>query len=334
MNELIRAFWIPVSLWFIALIGIFMWGGWSLFIITLLLTILEVTLSFDNAVVNARVLQNMSPIWQRRFLTWGIFIAVFGTRFVLPIIIVAISVMMSPLDVLHLALFDAEEYGHLLEGAHHAIASFGGAFLMLVSLKYFLDAAKDVHWIHFIEEKASQWGQIEAIGIAICLALIAVVSYVVPDHASTILFGGVLGVILFILMQGVSSMFANNISGDVAKGSIAMFMYLEVLDAAFSLDGVVGAFALTSNIIAIAVGLSVGAYFVRSITVFLVKQKTLDELVYLEHGAHWAILGLAIAMYASLFVDVPEVITGLIGIIFVVAAYWSSVRERQKAKHG
>ena len=109
-----------------------------------------------------------------------------------------------------------------------------------------------------------------------------------------------------------------------------LFVYLNVLDAAFSLDGVVGAFAITSSLPIIIAGLGIGAIFVRAFTVALVRAKTLDTLIYLEHGAHWAIFGLALAMLTTIFVHVPEAVTGLIGLVFIVLAYISSRREMRR----
>jgi len=114
-------------------------------------------------------------------------------------------------------------------------------------------------------------------------------------------------------------------TGAVRSGLI-LFMYLNVLDAAFSLDGVVGAFALTTALPIIVVGLGIGAYFVRSMTVYLVRTKTLAGLPYLEHGAHWAVFGLAIAMLGGLIVHIPEFVTATIGLAFISLAYISSRR--------
>lgn len=328
MNETFRTFFFPVLVWILALAAVYVWGGPHAFLIAALLTVLEVTLSFDNAVVNARILTRMSEKWQKRFLTWGILIAVVGTRFVLPILIVAASVSMGPLAVATLAVNDPEAYGHLLEGARQAISAFGGIFLLMVSLKYFFDGAKEVHWIHVIEKHVARWGRIEAVEIGLALVLLVLISFFVPAHATTILFAGIIGIILFIAMQGVANSFTLEAA---TAGSLALFIYLNILDAAFSLDGVIGAFAITSDLPVIVVGLGVGAYFVRTLTVYLVRQKTLDTLVYLEHGAHWAILGLAAAMLTSIFMHVPEVITGLVGIAFVGASYYSSLVARKKA---
>ena len=302
------------------------YGGTSALVIGILLTVLEVTLSFDNAVVNARILERMSPKWQQRFLTWGIFFAVFMTRAVLPILIVAASVWASPWFVAKLALYDANAYGALLHDAHYVIASFGAVFLMMVGLKYFFDDAKETHWLEIIEKHLARWGRIAALEIALVLVMLLLAAWAVPAHALEILVAGLIGMITFIIVQGVASTF--EVKEDVAKAGLALFLYLNVLDAAFSLDGVVGAFALSTNILVIIVGLGVGAYFVRSFTVYMVQEKTLASLVYLEHGAHWAILGLAAAMFLGLLMDVPEPITGLIGLVFIGLALYSSWRLR------
>ena len=332
----------PSLVAFLACIVAFFWGGFTALLTVALLAILETTLSFDNAVVNARVLTRMAPIWQRRFLQWGIPVAVFGTRFVLPILIVSFAAGLAPLVVLNLALFNPQEYVHYLEGAHTAIAAFGSGFLLLVSLKYFFNDRKTVHWIVMIERHLSRWGGIEAIEVALTLFLLLISALVLPQKASTILVAGVIGVVLFIVIEGIAQSFeiqantatslATGVHGHVAKSSVALFVYLNVLDAAFSLDGVISAFAVSSNLPMIITGLGIGALFVRSATVGLVRANALEKLPYLEHGAHWAIFGLAIAMLGSLFVHVPEPFTGLIGLGFILLAYISSRREMRRAR--
>ena len=110
-------------------------------------------------------------------------------------------------------------------------------------------------------------------------------------------------------------------------------MYLELIDASFSLDGVLGAFALSHDIVIITLGLCIGAIFVRSLTIMLVQKKTLKNFVYLESGAHWAIGVLATLMFISTFHHVPEVITGLLGLGFIVSAFISSLLHNKKEKN-
>ncbi len=311
----------------VALMGLvfaYFWGGTKALFITGLLAILEITLSFDNAVVNAKILKRMNALWQERFLTWGILLAVFGTRVLLPILIVAASVGASPWLITMLALNDPTQYAAMVANAHASIGAFGSMFLLLVSLKYFFDEEKDVHWIHVIEKHLARWGSIEAIAIAVALVCLAIVSlFVDPVHQSTVLFSGLVGVILFIIIEGIASSFDIESTGAMGS-SIALFLYLNVLDSAFSLDGVVGAFALSSDLVVIGLGLGIGAFFVRSLTIFLVRERMLDALPYLEHGAHWAIFGLAVAMLGGLLIHIPEVVIGLVGFFFIAFSYYSS----------
>lgn len=321
----IRPFVIPILVSVLLLIAVGAYLGPVALFTAGLLVVLEVTLSFDNAVANARVLQSMSPVWQHRFLTWGIFSSVFITRVVLPILIVSASVAVSPLAIASIVLFDPEQYALLLQQSHHVIAAFGGMFLTMVGLKYFFDEQKEVHWIHHVERHFARWGSIEAVEIAIALCVLLVIAFLTPDHTAGIFFAGICAIVLFILMQGATSSL-DTPAGGIAAAGFASFVYLEVLDASFSLDSVAGAFALSTSIPVIAAGLGIGAYFVRALTVYMVHNGTLSRLRYIEHGAHWAILGLAGAMFASFFVEVPEPITGLIGLLFVGGAYFSSIR--------
>jgi hypothetical protein len=328
-----KLFIAPVIISVIALLAVWMWGGWAAFLLACLLSVLEVTLSFDNAVVNAKVLAQMSEKWQRRFLTWGILLAVFGTRLVLPAIIVSIAALVSPITAAILAFENPEEYGRLLSGATPLIGAFGGAFLLMVSLKYFFDVGKRVHWISVIETRLARWGRIEAIELALALSTLLILSYLAHAPQGPVLAAGCIGILLFIVIQGVASSLRvdnGHAVQTVTQTGAVLFIYLNILDAAFSLDGVIGAFALTTVIPIIFVGLGIGAYFVRSITVYLVRKKTLEALKYLEHGAHWAILGLALAMLAGLVVHIPEAVVGLIGLVFVSLAYYSSRRALKK----
>ena len=327
-----RYFIIPTAVSIGALALIYVIFGTTAFLTAVLLSILEVTLSFDNAVVNAKVLKQMSEKWRKRFLTWGILFAVIGTRLVLPVLIVSVTAWISPWEIAKLALFDVGQYSHLLNGARDAINAFGGVFLLMVSLKYFIDENKTVHWIHAIEDTLSEWAKIESVEIAVGLISLAAISFAVPvETRASVLIAGIVGIVLFIVMEGVTHLFSTNVNKQAAAAAgLALFIYLNVLDSAFSLDSVVGAFALTNLIPVIVVGLGIGAYFVRSITLYLVEQDTLGSLKYLEHGAHWAIFGLAASLFIGLLVEIPEVVTGSIGLIFVLAAYYSSVLSRQR----
>lgn len=322
-----KIFIFPILVSVVTLFAVYLWGGTVAFFLAAILSILEVTLSFDNAVINAKILAKMSPVWQKRFLTWGILIAVFGTRLVLPLLIVSAALWLSPLLVAMLALNNPEQYAKLLESVRPAISAFGGAFLLMVSLKYFFDEAKDIHWIQVIERHLVKWGRVEAIEIALALLILLGFSFALPNSSLAILSAGIVGIILFVLIEGVAGSFSVE-SKNIAGSGFALFLYLNILDSAFSLDGVIGAFAITTKLVVIAAGLGIGALFVRTFTVYMVRQKTLESLIYLEHGAHWAILGLAISMFAGLVVHIPEVIIGCIGLLFIGFAYFSSLKNR------
>jgi hypothetical protein len=328
-----KTFILPFLVAVTALTGVYFWGGVTELFLTMILCVLEVTLSFDNAVINAKILSRMSALWQKRFLTWGIFIAVFCTRILLPVLIVSIALARSPIVIGYLAIYRAGEYVGLLESVRPAISAFGGSFLMMVSLKYFFNEAKEIHWIEIIEKRLSWLGRIEALEISVVLALILVFGAMLPDKQVMIMVAGIVGIITFVLVEGIANLFSQGIN-HVASSGLALFIYLNVIDSAFSLDGVVGAFALTTSLLTIGVGLGIGALFVRTLTVHLVREKTLDTVVYLEHGAHWAIFGLAVSMFLGLVIHLPEVIIGSIGLIFIVFSYLSSRKlTKRRAAH-
>jgi hypothetical protein len=305
--------------------------------IVVILSVLEVSLSFDNAVVNASVLKEMDEVWQKRFLTWGIAFAVFGMRIVFPLAIVAIAAGIGPFEALDLSLNNPKRYEELVNSAHIGIAGFGGAFLAMVGMKFFFDADKEVHWIGAIERALSKVSALPSIEIALLLLTLWGISALLPvDDAHTFLIAGILGLVTFIAVEAVSHWLemreeAARLAGAVVRSGLGGFIYLNILDASFSFDGVIGAFALSNNMIVIALGLSIGAMFVRSMTVHLVKQGTLSEYRYLEHGAFWAIVVLGGIMLFSAVAHIPETITGLIGAILIGLSFWWSVRH-QKAE--
>lgn len=303
--------------------------------IACILGVLEVSLSFDNAVVNAAVLETMDPVWQRRFLTWGILIAVFGMRVVFPIVIVSVVAWIDPISVMKMALTTPDVYSEHLTKSHAVISSFGGMFLLMVFLKFIIDEEKETHWIKGLEEKLSSLGKLESFEILIAMFILLLGSYISPEHEkAAVLVSGLAGLITYISIDALSSYLEGTeekmLADGVKKGGIAMFIYLEVLDASFSFDGVIGAFAITKDIVIIALGLGIGAMFVRSLTLFLVKKGTLQEYIYLEHGAHYAIGLLAVIMIASIKYHIPEVFTGLSGVLFIVVALISSISYNKK----
>ena len=330
----------------LCLVGAFLWGnhihpgaGLQCVFIALVLGVLEVSLSFDNAVVNAMKLEHMTEKWRHRFITWGIAIAVFGMRFLFPILVVAIFAKLSMLEVLKVATTDPDTYAGYLHQTHAPIVTFGGLFLIMLFLNYFFNHKKEIHWIRCIEAPLSHLDHFKGIEIIIALLLVLATQQVVPTAEKLpVAISGIFGIITFLAIEGLAHFLEKHEEMRVAKcattnvacSGLISFIYLELIDASFSLDGVLGAFALSKDIIIITLGLSIGAMFVRSLTIMLVEKKTLARFRYLEHGAHWAIGALAGLMLISTVKEVPEVITGLIGLGFIVAAFGSSVLHNKK----
>lgn len=298
------------------------------------LSVLEVTLSFDNAVVNAVILDKMTPKWQHRFLTWGILIAVFGVRFLLPVLIVSIFSKLSILKTIDMALVDVTQYTHYLTLAHAPLVAFGGSFLLMVGLSYFIGQDNEYKWIKSIENIFSKM-KLKFINPILCLICVFLLSpFLNSDNKFSVILSGVVGIIAYEIIHWVSNLMeksqAEKLANGVKTGGLMMFIYLETIDASFSLDGVLGSFAISKDIIIITIGLAIGAMFVRSLTLLLVEKRTLTKFVYLVSGAHFAIISLAIIMFISIFHEVPEIITGMIGLLFVGSSFISSLIENKK----
>jgi len=341
----------------VALLTAAFYGGIEALILCLILGILEVSLSFDNAVVNARILERMNPFWQKMFLTAGIMIAVFGMRIMFPLLIVGMTANLNPVEAIDLAMQKGDAhtpgtYGYLLHEAHPQIAAFGGIFLLMLFLD-FIFQDRDIKWIRILEVPLAKLGALQGASTIVGISVLAVAGFLAGEKQAIVLLAGLLGLVTYFLVNGLGNFFDVDEDGDVdaddallrthagpagaakvaGKAAFMLFLYLEVIDASFSFDGVIGAFAITSDPIIIALGLGlIGAMFVRSLTVFLVRQGTLDEFVYLDHGAHWAIGALAVILLITIEFPVNEVITGLIGVVFIGAAFIGSLMRNRKSR--
>ena len=333
--QLLKIYWFAISATFIiwALTGFYL--GWGALFTVIVLTLLETTFSADNAVINSKVLITMSPFWQKLFMTVGIFIAVFVVRFAMPIFIVMLTAGLGFAEVLNLALNDPHTYEHELDKAEPLISAFGGAFLLMIALSYFIDYEKKTHWLPFLEKRLGKLGRFDNITtFTMLLASIVLYFTVDQEHHSAVLIASICAMALHIGLELVSASFKggkHTVSAVKKTGAAAFaaFMYLELLDASFSLDGVIGAFALTSNIVLIVAGLGAGAVWVRAMTIHLVRIKALTKYQYLEHGAHWAIAFLGAVMLLKLYhIELPEWIVGTLGIVFIAAAVLTSMRAK------
>lgn len=370
----------------LALAG-YLWGGKGLAIVAIL-SVLEISLSFDNAVINAGILRKLNPFWQKMFLTVGVLIAVFGMRLVFPIVIVAVTAKLSPWEAVRIAVDDHDRYEALVTGAHPAIAAFGGMFLLMIFLDFIFEE-REITWLGWLERPLAKLGKLDMLSVVIALVALLIAGTTVAtgvpvhgggtiDKAETVLLSGVAGLVTYLVVGGISGFFEERLEEDeedgadeddgvegaeskaagegaetpaavaaadgnggkavngarvvglAGKAAFFMFLYLEVIDASFSFDGVVGAFAISNDIFEIALGLGIGAMYIRSLTVFLVRKGTLDDYVYLEHGAHYAIGALAVILLVTIKYEVSEVITGLVGVVLIAASYWSSVVRNRR----
>ena len=342
-SVLLREFWGAGSLTIIALIGAYFVGArfgsenaWASVVAVLILVVFEVSISFDNAVVNAMVLKKQSAAFRIAFLTIGYLIAVVGVRLILPFLIVSFTTGLSFTHVYDMAVNNPDEYSHQLHLHHAEIMMFGGAFLMMVALTWLFDHERKVHWLGWLETKLGQLGHLSMFAVGLNLVLILLVTFTLPEekrYAS--LLAGIFGVTIYIIVGSLGDVLGGEEEHvQTAKrgltATLGAFMYLEVLDASFSFDGVIGAFAISKDIFIIMIGLGVGAQWVRTLTVYFVKRDTLSEYRYLEHGAHWAILALASLMFVSALHEVPEVVTGLIGFVLISLAFISSLVARRR----
>ena len=349
----------------VGLVLAFLYGGSTGLAVAAILGVLEVSVSFDNAVVNATYLGKLNVFWQRMFLTVGVLIAVFGMRLLFPVVIVCLTAKITPAHAYHLAMNGGSvhthgTYANLLHAAHPAIAAFGGMFLLMLFLEFIFEE-RELTWLSWLERPLARIGKLDQVGVVVAgLILVVAANTLAPDgKTSTVLAAGIFGLVTYLVVNGLGGLFESEEEDDAGevpgihggpeaveqamdkrrtaqliglagKAAFGVFLYLEVLDATFSFDGVIGAFAITSDPIIIAIGLGIGAMYIRSLTVFLVRKGTLSEYVYLEHGALWAIGALAILLLITIEYEVPEVVTGLIGVGFIGAAFISSlVRNRR-----
>ena len=334
----------------------FLYGGAAAVSLCAILIVVEVVFSFDNAAVNAKYLGRLNHFWQTMFLTVGILVAVVGMRLVFPFVIVSLSGGIGPIEAVQLALAKGDPetpgtYGYILNEAHPAIAAFGGIFLLMLFLD-FLFADKEHTWLSWVERPLLRAGRLDMLAALVSMSTLLVLSRVFAEgeESFTVLFAGVLGLATYVAVTSVAALMTEReeersaelaevtgTGGDTGlsgRAAFSLFVFLNVLDSSFSFDGVIGAFAITPDPVIIALGLGVGALFVRSATLYLVRRGTLAEYRYLEHGAHWAIGALAVLLLVTLEYEIPDLVIGLVGIVFIAASWRSSVRANERHAAG
>ena len=317
-------------------------AGVTAVITAALLGLLETSLSFDNAVVNAKVLMTMDHFWRRMFITVGVLIAVFGMRVLFPLVIVWAVSDNGIWTVISMTWKSPIQFQKILIDQHVLVAGFGGAFLWMVFTHFFFDQEKEEHWLPWLENPMRKLGKMDAVNVVVTMLISYAFSKFMPEGKGGEFFtAAMLGVITYLLVDGLTSFIESDEEAEITKvvatraisAGFASFLYLEVLDASFSFDGVIGAFALTNNLFIIALGLGIGAMFVRSLTIRLVESGTLATYKFLEHGAFWAIGALSLIMYLKAAgVETPELVSGTIGAGLIGLSFISSIIHNKSHK--
>lgn len=322
-----------------------------------ILALIEIAVSADNAVINAKILGSMDEFYRRLFITLGIFIAVFVVRLVFPLLIVSFAGGISMLEAIHLAWADHTKYEEIVKSAHPQIAAFGGVFLSLVATTYFFNAEKEHHWLPF-SRLTAVIGRHPEVRLILPISSILVIAPFTHDPGVFFQYG-MYGLISFLLIEGLGDLFAHfepaeasstvaaapskfkmivarligckNLPSQVAKTGFAGFMYLEAIDFSFSIDGVVAAFAITNDFIVIMIGLGVGAMFVRSLTLYMVDHEVLNKFIHLEDGAFYGIAFLAVTMLlGAVGIEFHEMIIAGGTILTIIAAIVTSLRSSEQ----
>jgi hypothetical protein len=313
-----------------AVIGVLIGKGLEAMFVTLVLVAVELAFSFDNAIVNAKVLKHLSSFWQTMFLTIGAAVAIFGMRLVFPVILVVLTAGLGWREVVDLALNQPHLYAEKLESSHVELSAFAGAFLLMLALHFFFDNRRQVLWLKQLELNMQRLAFVWAPAL-ITVILVVIVTILPFNHAAKdTLTAGSLGVISYGIIHWISEALGRaqkkglNQGVRVGAAGLVTFLYLQVLDSTFSFDGVLGAFAVTNDVILIAVGLGIGAMWVRSLTVYMVRNGTLDSYRFIEHGAYYTIGILSIVLLISVLVNVPELIAGLVGIGIITSSIVAS----------
>ncbi len=289
----------------------------SVILIVLGLILFEVVSSIDNAIVNAEVLSTMKEKARRWFLRWGIFFAVFVVRGLLPwLIVYAVMPSLGPLGALTATFSGDPLVIEAIEQSAPLLLMGGGVFLFFLFL----------HWLFVEEKQYGLWGEkfFHHHGVwfhAIASISLLCIIYAALQKNPFLAFSAVIGSTAFFIMNGFKQN-AEHTEKNLLKSElsdVSKLIYLEVLDVAFSIDGVLGAFAFTLAVPLILVGNGIGAFVVRELTIRNIKR--IEEYLYLKNGAMYSILCLSGIMIADGFgVHIPEWISPVI--TFIVIGYF------------
>ncbi|MFA6524299.1 MAG: DUF475 domain-containing protein [Candidatus Paceibacterota bacterium] len=294
----------------------------SALLIILGLVLFETISSVDNAIINAEVLSTMSKRARRWFLTWGMFIAVFVVRGLLPFVIIwAFNTSLSAGQVFSAAWSSDPLVQESIHKSAPILLVAGGVFLLFLFL----------HWL-FLEDKMIGLPKAEkffmAKGVwfyAVVSILLAIIAWFALKQSNLMGFGAVVGSSLFFITHG----FKQNAEEQEkkllgsAQSDLSKLFFLEIIDTTFSIDGVLGAFAFTLSVPLILIGNGIGAFVVRELTLRNIER--IKKYVYLKNGAMYSILVLGIIMILHSFgFKIPEYVSPVSTFIIIGYFFWKS----------
>ena len=300
----------------------------SIILIIFGLSLFEIIISVDNAIINAEVLGTMSKKARRWFLIWGILIAVFLVRGLLPWLIIWVSnPSLGAVGALTASFSSDPHVAEVIEQSAPILLVGGGTFLIFLFF----------HWI-FLEPK--HYGLIgESFFHRQCVWFFAVVSVLLSvivwraiKRNPLMAFGAVMGSTAFFITHGFKEN-AEKAEKEMLEGSkmsdLSKILYLEVIDATFSIDGILGAFAFTFSIPLILTGNGIGALVVRQLTISNIEN--VKKYKYLKNGAMYSILALGVIMVADSFgFHIPEWFSPAITFAIIGYFFYKSYRELKK----
>lgn len=300
-------------------------------ILTILgLSVFEIITSIDNAIINAEVLSGMSKKAQRFFLTWGILFAVFIMRGLLPFLILYLTTpQLGVLGTITAAFSNDPHIAETVKESSHVLLMAGGIFLIFLFF----------HWL-FLEPKnfglrGERFFQKQGAWFyAVISILLTAIVWIAFQHQNPVLeFGAVVGSTAFFIIHGFRT-YAEEQEAKLLSGGMSDFAkiaYLEVLDASFSIDGVIGAFAFTFAIPLILIGNGLGAIVLRQLTISNIER--IKKYRYLKNGAMYSILVLGVIMLLHSFgVEVPEWVSPIATFASVGYFFFKSKTEQPIGK--
>jgi len=295
------------------------------------LCLFESVLSIDNAVINADVLSTMSEKGRRWFLFWGILFAVFVIRGLLPWLIVWMTIpKLGPLGAITATFSNDPRVKEAIETSAPILLAGGGTFLIFLFF----------NWLFLEPKRYGLIGErfIHSQGIwfyAVVSIILTLIVWFAIKIDSFMAFGAVVGSTTFFITHGFKQNAEQReeklLSGEYTQSDLSKILYLEAIDATFSIDGVLGAFAFTLSVPLILIGNGLGAIILRQLTVANITR--IKKYVYLKNGAMYAVFFLGIIMLLDSFgFHVPSWVSPIVTFLAIGYFYIKSLRSLSKVK--